>query len=227
MQLLMLLSCPMPDLLTACCALVHAACAPGYHGPTCQACPIDSWCAGADAAAQSCGSCLSTVGGRGARTPTDCVTKPGCGIRLGGGGALLCPNNTYSTGGNQAACLPCPAGLVTAGEGSSSINQCASPPGYLWQVGYRWLFTLFALFKSCGCCLSTMHNQGSCIPVVPMVDHLVCLPHSTWFADGHMPCVLICLCWLLCRTCAHCHARWGRTSQPSAAQPPAHPALLA
>jgi hypothetical protein len=166
---------------------VHEVCAPGYHGTTCQACPIDSWCAGAAAAEQPCGSCMGTAGGRGARSPTDCLTKPGCGTRLGGSGSQLCPNGTYSTGGDHTGCLQCPAGLTTSKEGSTTINDCASPPGYLWQVRKEALlrpcckvlasstasavlhgvhnqvslpcqhFTPAACLKACACCLCAEH----------------------------------------------------------------------
>lgn len=77
---------------------------------------------------------MGTSGSRVASSLANCVTKPGCGMRPGGVEAQLCPASTYSMGGDQAACLPCPANLSTAREGASSIDQCAAPPGYFFQV---------------------------------------------------------------------------------------------
>lgn len=124
-------------------AALLAACVPGYYSKVgspkvCEVCPKEYFCGGGVAGGATkvpCGTGATTTT-TGTQTSASCINKPGYGYYADttarGFTTRLCPAGSYSAGGNKQPCTPCPAGLTTASDGSTSITQCSAPPGYFF-----------------------------------------------------------------------------------------------
>lgn len=88
------------------------------------ACPLATYNVGGNTAGcQACPPGLTTAA-VGANSTSNCVAPAGSYLNRGVGTA--CPKGTFTTDLNRAlVCTPCPDGLTTASEGSSSPSACS------------------------------------------------------------------------------------------------------
>lgn len=125
-------------------------CAPGYFtnqstsvpaatGFTCYPCGANNYCAGSKITAASstarapCGQNKQTTT-QYAMSELECTVLPGFGWGPGDSSAA-CPVGTYNPGFNARKCTPCPGGLTTEKDTSTTSQQCVAGKGFYYLRG--------------------------------------------------------------------------------------------
>ncbi|XP_071505772.1 uncharacterized protein [Diadema antillarum] len=101
--------------------------------PRCLPCPVNSYMDQSGHQEQECIPCPDDLvtKGNGSANITDCIVACGSGsyFDVQTSICLPCPPNTYQKRGHhlEEACMPCPDGMVTIGNGSTSLQDCLYP----------------------------------------------------------------------------------------------------